>query len=188
MYNSAIATSNTDIIVNAVVVLFVMDVDEYIFAALAAANEEWTKHTERDDARRTERRGTSTERGGNEEARMRDDNETVIAEMKDEITLLKQQLSSQEAELSKIGKLEQMITELQENSQTRSVVVAASNSDDIHECEDDANEMSMKLRPARDSNEIMIPIVDEAKIQRIDTSASNCSISTKSEDGSEGLT
>ena len=45
MYNSVIATSNTAIIVNSVVVLFVMEIDEAIFAALNAINDKWTEHT-----------------------------------------------------------------------------------------------------------------------------------------------
>jgi len=44
VYNSAIATSNTAMIVNSVVVLFVMEIDEKIFAALNAINDKWTKH------------------------------------------------------------------------------------------------------------------------------------------------
>ena len=44
MYNNAIATSNTDIIVNSVIVLFVMEIDENIFAAFNAINDKWTAH------------------------------------------------------------------------------------------------------------------------------------------------
>eukprot|EP00985_Skeletonema_marinoi_P032157 scaffold39069_cov154-Skeletonema_marinoi.AAC.14 len=44
VYNKAIATSNTDIIVNSVIVLFIMEIDEYIFAALEASNKKWTAH------------------------------------------------------------------------------------------------------------------------------------------------
>ena len=44
MYNKAIASSNTDIILNAVVVLFVTNLDEWIFAALEAWDENWTAH------------------------------------------------------------------------------------------------------------------------------------------------
>ncbi len=44
MYNNAIATSNTNIIVNSVIVLFVMEIDEYIFAAFNAINDKWTAH------------------------------------------------------------------------------------------------------------------------------------------------
>ena len=42
MYNNAIATSTSEIIINSVVVLFVMDIDEYIFTALSAINRKWT--------------------------------------------------------------------------------------------------------------------------------------------------
>eukprot|EP00984_Skeletonema_dohrnii_P015654 scaffold6800_cov89-Skeletonema_dohrnii-CCMP3373.AAC.2 len=44
VYNKAIATSNTEIIVNSVIVLFIMEIDEYIFSALDAINEKWTEH------------------------------------------------------------------------------------------------------------------------------------------------
>jgi len=44
VYNSVIATSNTAMIVNSVVVLFIMEIDEYIFAALNAINDKWTEH------------------------------------------------------------------------------------------------------------------------------------------------
>ncbi len=46
VYNKAIATRNTELIVNSVVVLFVMEMDEYIFAALKAVNEKWAAHAE----------------------------------------------------------------------------------------------------------------------------------------------
>ncbi len=46
VYNSVIATSNTAMIVNSVVVLFVMEIDEYIFAALNAINNNWTEHAD----------------------------------------------------------------------------------------------------------------------------------------------
>ncbi|KAL7456162.1 hypothetical protein ACHAWC_007672 [Mediolabrus comicus] len=41
VYNSAIARSNTDIIVNAVIILFVMDIDEYIYSAISAGSSFW---------------------------------------------------------------------------------------------------------------------------------------------------
>ena len=44
MYNSVIATSNTAIVVNSVIVLFVMEIDECIFAAFNAINDKWTEH------------------------------------------------------------------------------------------------------------------------------------------------
>eukprot|EP00574_Skeletonema_japonicum_P011307 CAMPEP_0201733486 /NCGR_PEP_ID=MMETSP0593-20130828/31727_1 /ASSEMBLY_ACC=CAM_ASM_000672 /TAXON_ID=267983 /ORGANISM="Skeletonema japonicum, Strain CCMP2506" /LENGTH=374 /DNA_ID=CAMNT_0048226647 /DNA_START=336 /DNA_END=1460 /DNA_ORIENTATION=+ len=42
VYNNVIASSNTEMILNSVVVLFVMDIDEYIFTALSAINRKWT--------------------------------------------------------------------------------------------------------------------------------------------------
>ena len=44
VYNSAIATSNTAIIANSVIVLFIMEIDEYIFSAVDAINDKWTEH------------------------------------------------------------------------------------------------------------------------------------------------
>ena len=36
--------SDTDIIVNSVIVLFIMEIDDYIFSAVDAMNEKWTEH------------------------------------------------------------------------------------------------------------------------------------------------
>ena len=83
MYNSVIATSNTDIIVNSVVVLFVMEIDEYIFAGLEAWNENWTAHT----AESVSSSGKEAEKG------------EEVAEMKDEISLQKAQIADQQGEL-----------------------------------------------------------------------------------------
>lgn len=44
VYNKAIAISNTDIIFKAVAVLFVTEMDEWIFSTLEAINEDWTSH------------------------------------------------------------------------------------------------------------------------------------------------
>lgn len=41
VYNTAIARSNTDIIVNAVIILFIVDVDEYLYSAIVAASSFW---------------------------------------------------------------------------------------------------------------------------------------------------
>jgi len=84
VYNSAIATSNTDIIVNSVIVLFVMEMDEWIFSTLEAINEKWTKHAESGD---TSSDDTDAEKG------------STIDEMKDEIELQKAQIAEQQEEL-----------------------------------------------------------------------------------------
>jgi len=46
VYNKAIATSNTELIVNSVIVLFVMELDEWIFSDFEAINKKWTAHAE----------------------------------------------------------------------------------------------------------------------------------------------
>jgi hypothetical protein len=46
VYNKAIATSNTELIANSVIVLFVMELDEWIFKDLEAINKKWTAHAE----------------------------------------------------------------------------------------------------------------------------------------------
>ena len=79
MYNNAIATSTSEIIINSVVVLFIMEIDEYIFSALEAINDKWTKHASGSDA----------------EA----EKEGAIEKLKEEIALQKAQIISQQEEL-----------------------------------------------------------------------------------------
>ncbi|KAL7549178.1 hypothetical protein ACHAWF_012449, partial [Thalassiosira exigua] len=43
LYNMAIATSNTQMIVNSVIILFIMDVDELIYEILVVCNPAWVK-------------------------------------------------------------------------------------------------------------------------------------------------
>merc|ERR1719293_508889 len=45
IYNRAIATSDTAIIYNAVIILFIMEIDEKIFAAIHVINNGWIKRT-----------------------------------------------------------------------------------------------------------------------------------------------
>jgi len=52
VYNIAIARSNTDIIINTVIILFICDVDEYFYRAIQAASSFWTagqRDDEKDD-------------------------------------------------------------------------------------------------------------------------------------------
>ncbi len=83
VYNKAIATSDTDIIVNSVIVLFVMDLDEWIFASLKACNKNWTAHA------------SDSESSSNAEA----EREEAFKKMKDEIAIQKAQIASQQEEL-----------------------------------------------------------------------------------------
>eukprot|EP00985_Skeletonema_marinoi_P001046 scaffold430_cov73-Skeletonema_marinoi.AAC.10 len=91
VYNKAIATSNTDIIVNSVIILFVMELDEWIFSALEASNKKWTEHAD------------DSESCSDPEAEKGDE----IEEMKDEIASQKAQIESQQEEItSQQGELE----------------------------------------------------------------------------------
>jgi hypothetical protein len=44
IYNMAIATSNTEIIVNSVIILFIVEIDEYCFGIIDAINPNWVEH------------------------------------------------------------------------------------------------------------------------------------------------
>ena len=83
IYNKVIATSNTEIIANAVIVLFVMDLDEWIFASLKACGRKWAAHLSDSDSSS----GSEAEAGG------------AIEEMKEEAARQKAQIASQQEEL-----------------------------------------------------------------------------------------
>ncbi len=83
IYNKVIATSNTEIIANAVIVLFVMDLDEWIFASLKACGRKWAAHLSDSDSSS----GSEAEAGG------------AIDEMKEEAARQKAQIASQQEEL-----------------------------------------------------------------------------------------
>eukprot|EP00984_Skeletonema_dohrnii_P024485 scaffold13607_cov117-Skeletonema_dohrnii-CCMP3373.AAC.9 len=83
VYNSAIATSNTEIIANSVIVLFIMEIDEYIFSAVDAINEKWTEHAA--------------------------DNE--VSEMKEETARQGAQIESQQEEIDNLRKDLRMLRE-----------------------------------------------------------------------------
>ncbi len=80
VYNRAIATSNTEIIANSVIVLFVMDLDEYVFASLKACNRKWIAHASDSESSAAK--------------------ESAIEEMKEQIALQKTQIASQQEELA----------------------------------------------------------------------------------------
>ncbi len=86
MYNWAIARSNTDIILNSVILLFVMDLDERVFATLEAWNENWTAHTS--DSKTASTLALEVENRG-----------AVIEEMKSEIACQKSQIADQQKEI-----------------------------------------------------------------------------------------
>ena len=123
MYNSAIATSDTDIIVNSVVVLFIMEMDEYIFAALEAINEKWTKHA-----------------SGSESSSDAEEKEGAIEELKEDIAVQKAQIASQQEELMRqkdqMARQNSEITMLREAVQKMqdSLVGVVTSSENIGQC------------------------------------------------------
>ena len=130
----AIVTSNTEIIVNSVIVLFVMDLDEWIFAALKACNEKWTEHASESEDSSSD---TKVEKGG------------AIDEMKDKIALQDAQIADQQKELMRQKiQIEQMtsrsgeLTELQEGVQNMQESQAGSSAsfETIFYCDPNANE------------------------------------------------
>eukprot|EP00984_Skeletonema_dohrnii_P021210 scaffold10525_cov75-Skeletonema_dohrnii-CCMP3373.AAC.3 len=110
VYNSAIATSNTAIIANSVIVLFIMEIDEYIFSAVDAINDKWTEHAA----------------------------DTKVSDMEKEIARQRAQIESQQEEIDNQRKDLGMLREAVEKIQAAAVAVAASASDsESAECEGD---------------------------------------------------
>jgi hypothetical protein len=80
VYNKAIATTDTEMIANSVIVLFVMEMDEWIFSDLEAINEKWTS---RNDS------SSDIETG----------NGSTVNELNEEIALHKAQIAAQQEEI-----------------------------------------------------------------------------------------
>jgi hypothetical protein len=127
----AIATSNTEVIVNSVIVLFVMELDEWIFSDLAAINERWTAHADE-----------SEDTSSDIEAR----NGSVIAKMTKEIALHKAQIVSQQEELRKLRESVEKIQELlQAAESTTNAITTAFFSGSFSDCEGDTNARQTEL-------------------------------------------
>eukprot|EP00985_Skeletonema_marinoi_P013753 scaffold6860_cov66-Skeletonema_marinoi.AAC.2 len=124
VYNSAIATSNTDIIVNSVIVLFIMEMDEWIFSTLEAINEKWTEHAAESGDKSESSDDTTAEKG------------STLDEMKNEVELQKAQIAEQQVELDlqkeKVARQSDEIALLRETVQKiqDSIAVAAVTSSD----------------------------------------------------------
>jgi len=127
IYNRAIATSNTELIVNSVIILFVMELDEWIFSDLEAINEKWTKHSSN---------GSESDRG----TRLDTDEAgegSIIDEMKEEIALQKVQITSQQGQIASLQEDLRMLHEMVERLQA--AASPASDSEGFFECEGDTN-------------------------------------------------
>jgi hypothetical protein len=171
VYNMAIATRNTELILNSVVVLFVMDMDEWIFATLEAANEKWTAHAA----------DGSEDTNSDIEAR----SESIIAEMKEEMTRQSEQIESQQEQITsqqeqitsqqeqitsqqeELRMLRELVEKIQQSQAAAAAAAAAafttttaSDSESISEYEDDTNARQMEQ-----SDEITMPCDGEQNIQ-----------------------
>eukprot|EP00985_Skeletonema_marinoi_P013681 scaffold6835_cov74-Skeletonema_marinoi.AAC.1 len=149
VYNSAIATSNTAIIANSVIVLFIMEIDEYIFSAVDAINDKWTEHAA----------------------------DTKVSDMEKEIARQRAQIESQQEEIDNqrkdLGMLREAVEKIQE-SQTIAVAVTASASDsESAECEGDTGGQLME----QVDQSCTMPSAEEQDTQELKAAASSNTIS-----------
>eukprot|EP00984_Skeletonema_dohrnii_P033039 scaffold28411_cov83-Skeletonema_dohrnii-CCMP3373.AAC.1 len=112
VYNKAIAISNTDIIVNAVVVLFVMDLDEWIFSTLEAINEDWTSHVALSD-------DEMKEQIASQQDKLR--NLCEIVEKIQESQTQMEQIASQQEELKKMCEIVEKMQALYASAHSKNV-------------------------------------------------------------------
>ena len=110
MINSAIATSNTEIIINSVIVLFVMEIDEHIFAAFNAINDKWTDHAAESEE---------------------------VSEMRKELERQRAQIASQQEEIDNQRRDLRMLRETVEKIQESQATVAATTTPDNESVECD---------------------------------------------------
>ena len=75
---------------NSVIILFVMEIDEKIFSALVAANENWAKH-----AAESEELASTSESSGSGDRAQAALNGNDLVKMKDDIALQRTQIAAQ---------------------------------------------------------------------------------------------
>jgi uncharacterized coiled-coil protein SlyX len=133
VYNTAIATSNTELIMNSVFVLFIMELDEWIFSDLEAINEKWTKHA----AGGSTRLDTEAAAKG-----------SMIDEMKEEIALQKVQITTQQEQIASLQEdlraLREIVEKFQESQAPAAKTKAASDLEIFLKCEGDTNASQME--------------------------------------------
>ncbi|KAK1733561.1 leucine-rich repeat protein [Skeletonema marinoi] len=113
VYNKAIATSNTDIIVNSVIVLFAMDVDEWIFSTLEAINDNWTSHSSASDDEMKDKIASQQE----ELRSLRE----IVDRMQESQAQI-DQIASQQEELRKLCEIVEKMQELHASAHSENVV------------------------------------------------------------------
>jgi len=179
VYNSAIATSNTAIIANSVIVLFIMEIDEYIFSAVDAINEKWTEHAADKEVSKMKKE-IAMQRAQIELA------DKEVSKMKDEIARQRAQIESQQEEIDNQRKdlrmLREAVEKIQE-SQTVAAVASASDSESA-ECEDNTGAQQVEEQV----DQITMPSEAEQKIQELNAAASTSSNTTSACAAHESIT
>eukprot|EP00985_Skeletonema_marinoi_P001301 scaffold517_cov140-Skeletonema_marinoi.AAC.14 len=132
-YNAAIATSNTDIIVNSVIVLFVMDVDEWIFSTLEAINNNWTSHSSASEDEMKDKIASQQEE-------LRNLREIVDRMLESQAQM--DQIASQQKELRKLCEIVEKIQELHASAPSENVVSG---------CESDINAQQLETEHVDDN-------------------------------------
>lgn len=106
VYNQIVSKNNADLIVNSVIILFVMEIDERVFSALAALNGKWTaSHVDYSDS----------------------SSASEIEEMKEKI-------ESQEKELGILHSQQKEITLRMEEMKKQTDEIASQASESTHQC------------------------------------------------------
>jgi uncharacterized coiled-coil protein SlyX len=121
---------------NSVFVLFIMELDEWIFSDLEAINEKWTKHA----ADRSECGTTlDTDEAGKG---------SMIDEMKEEIALQKVQITTQQEQIASLQEdlraLREIVEKFQESQAPAAKTKAASDLEIFLKCEGDTNASQME--------------------------------------------
>mmetsp|Transcript_15753 Transcript_15753/g.26832 ORF Transcript_15753/g.26832 Transcript_15753/m.26832 type:complete len:401 (+) Transcript_15753:3-1205(+) len=167
VYNKAIATSNTAIIANSVIVLFIMEIDEYIFSAVDAINDKWTEHAADKEVSKMKK----------EIARQRAQIELAdkeVSKMKDEIARQRAQIESQQGEINNqrkdLGMLREAVEKIQK-SQAAAVTASASDSESA-ECEGDTGGQLME----QVDQSCTMPSTEEQDTQELKAAASSNTI------------
>mmetsp|Transcript_22417 Transcript_22417/g.33779 ORF Transcript_22417/g.33779 Transcript_22417/m.33779 type:complete len:287 (+) Transcript_22417:348-1208(+) len=134
LYNSGISKSNTELIVNSVIIHFVMEMDERVFSALAASNEEWTAHASDTEALLDMKEDIALVEG--QIASQQDEIASQQAELgilrsqQDQLMLQQEEVARQR---NKITMLEEAVQKMQE-AQEAQAAVAATSSESIPQC------------------------------------------------------
>lgn len=114
IYNWAISTSNSEIFVNAVIILFIMELDEGVFSALEACNPRWTERAAESGEDASTRSTTNleeeivllTESFGNEIVNRKEMEEEILhqnkqmQEMEEEMLHQKKQMQEMEKQIA----------------------------------------------------------------------------------------